>query len=121
MTPCVIQIVDDDPMVRESLAALLESYGFEARVFESGEAYLAGSGASNGLFLDINLPGLNGFEIFDRAAAMVGRDRIVLMSAAIDRHMQRQANLRGAATLLQKPLAPATVLAVAARFGQPRA
>ena len=74
MSQCLIQIVDDDPIVRESLAALLESYGYETCLFDSGESFLARPVGPGGLFLDVNLPGLNGFEIFDRVATCVGRD-----------------------------------------------
>ena len=39
-----ISIIDDDPIVREAIADLVQSLGYEAATFESAEQFLA-SGA----------------------------------------------------------------------------
>jgi FixJ family two-component response regulator len=63
--PLLVSVVDDDPSVRESLPTLLGAFGFEARVFSSGEEFL-GSGyfdKTRCLILDINMPGMTGPDL----------------------------------------------------------
>jgi two-component system response regulator FixJ len=101
----VISIVDDDPAVRESLAALLEAHGFDVRVFESGEDYLGSdvAGAGRGLCLDVNLGGIDGFEVLRRLPRGIGHP-VVMMTGRIDEQMRAQAIKAGATALLEKPL-----------------
>jgi len=61
----LIAIVDDDHLMRRSLARLLRSAGFRAESFSSAEDYLD-SGNHEGtscIILDIGLPGMSGFDI----------------------------------------------------------
>ncbi len=102
----VISVVDDDPAVRESLGALLESHGFGVELFESGEAFLSSPTVDRGsaLFLDVNLSGMSGFDVLGRLAAKAPRRPVVMMTGRIDHRMRQQAIAAGAADLLQKPL-----------------
>ena len=62
----VIHIVDDDPAVRESLAALLEVKGYEVAVHESAEALLTSLApeAAGCVLADVRMPGrINGCEL----------------------------------------------------------
>lgn len=64
----VVALVDDDPRLLESLADLFESAGYTARGFESAEALLAaGLEDIDALVTDIGMPGMDGFELRDRA------------------------------------------------------
>ena len=58
-------VVDDDVSVRESLELLIESAGWQAETFGSGEAFLARPRilAPSCLLLDVVLPDLNGCDL----------------------------------------------------------
>jgi FixJ family two-component response regulator len=62
----IIAIVDDDASVRKALRRVLCAAGFEARAFGSAEELLreAELGCHACLILDIQLPGMSGFELY---------------------------------------------------------
>jgi CheY-like chemotaxis protein len=81
-----ILIVDDSPHFCATAAALLAARGFE--VLESaadGEQALAAVAGEcpDGILLDINLPGSDGFAVAARLAAACSAARIVLTSAEV--------------------------------------
>ena len=81
-----ILIVDDSPHFRAAAAVLLAARGFE--VLESaadGEQALAAVAGEcpDGILLDINLPGSDGFAVAARLAAACSQARIVLTSAEV--------------------------------------
>jgi CheY-like chemotaxis protein len=82
-----ILIVDDCPQFRAMAAELLAARGFElvedAVDGEQALAALAG-GCPDGILLDINLPGLDGFAVAASLAASCPEARIVLISADAD-------------------------------------
>jgi FixJ family two-component response regulator len=66
-----IAIVDDDPGFNRALERLLKASGFETDAFGSAEDFLANHAPESHscLILDIHLPGMSGFELFDRLSA----------------------------------------------------
>ena len=82
-----ILIVDDSARFRDLAAELLAARGFE--VFEEvadGEQALAAvvGECPDGILLDINLPGLDGFTVAKSLAAACPEAKIVLASTAFD-------------------------------------
>jgi CheY-like chemotaxis protein len=85
--PSRILIVDDSPHFRAAVTALLDARGFD--VLESaadGEQALAAVDGKcpDGILLDINLPGSDGFAVAARLAAACSGARIVLTSAEVE-------------------------------------
>ena len=112
-------IVDDDASVRDSLALLLGLRGFNTRVFESADSFLAA--ASGGaekwagcLLTDIRMPGLSGLELLK----LLGRSEapriaipVVIMSAHGDVASVRQAFRDSAVDFLAKPFSEEDLIA----------
>ena len=83
-----ILIVDDSPRFRAMAAGLLAERGFDVlAMVEDGEQALAAvsHGCPDGILLDINLPGRDGFAVAAALAAACPHARIVLTSAAYAR------------------------------------
>jgi CheY-like chemotaxis protein len=81
-----ILIVDDSPQFRAVVAELLAAHGFEVlEAVENGEQALAAAAGAcpDGILLDINLPGPDGFAVAVPLAVACPEARIVLTSAEI--------------------------------------
>lgn len=70
--PQTVFVVDDDEAVRDSLHWLLEARNLEVRSFASGAAFLAAVSPQwrGCVVLDVRMPGIGGFEVFDSMRAM---------------------------------------------------
>ncbi len=83
-----ILIVDDSPRFRALAAELLAARGFEVlQEAADGEQALAAvaGGCPDGILLDLNLPGPDGFAVAASLALACAAARIVLTSADVDR------------------------------------
>ncbi len=80
-----IHIVEDDASIRELIRVTLQSGGFEAHVFESGEDFLAGYPANKEkidlILLDIMLLGIDGLEVFRRLQNMGSSIPVIFLTA----------------------------------------
>lgn len=104
-TTPVVSIVDDDLAVRRALGSLVRSLGWEARLFESAEAFL-GSGeaaATACLISDIRMSGMSGVEMHERLVAQGAAPATIFISAYPTPALQARATGNGALVLLQKP------------------
>jgi CheY-like chemotaxis protein len=82
-----ILIVDDSPPFRAAAAELLAERGFEVLMtVADGDQALAAVAqrCPDGILLDINLPGCDGFSVATSLSAICPAARIVLTSAGMD-------------------------------------
>jgi len=98
-------VVDDDVSVRQSLEALIQMAGWEARTFDSAEAFLAWppAPAPNCLVLDVGLPDLNGLELQARIAGTRAEMPIIFITGYGDVPTTVRAMKGGAVEFLTKP------------------
>mgnify|MGYP006289825383 FL=1 len=102
--PPLIHVLEDDPAVRDSLVALLDSWGFSARPFESAAALEAAEPArADALLLDYRLPGSDGLETLRRLRAAAPGTPIMVISAYASAEMAVSALREGAGDVLEKP------------------
>jgi DNA-binding response OmpR family regulator len=104
--PLIIYIVDDDADIRDSLAMLVQSAGFQARAFAGGEDILAcAPSLTDGcLLLDVCLPGQDGVQVL-RALRQRGVTLpAVLMSGHPGAVADARQALPGEIAVLQKPM-----------------
>jgi FixJ family two-component response regulator len=100
----IVFVVDDDVSVRDSLELLLRSAGWQARVFESAQRFLAYPRPTvpSCLVLDVTLPGLNGLELQKRLADRPDMP-IIFITGYGDVPTSVQAMKAGAVEFLIKP------------------
>jgi FixJ family two-component response regulator len=77
----LVVVVDDDEHVRRALARFLCSLGYGVRTFDSAEAWLAGFCPADVAIIDINLPGMSGFELDERLRREGGAIPTVFITA----------------------------------------
>ena len=101
----VVSIVDDDQAVRRALSSLVRSMGWEARMFESAEAFLASGDVSDTACLvsDIRMSGMSGVEMHERLVAQGQAPATIFISAYPTPSLQAKAMGNGALVMLQKP------------------
>lgn len=101
----VISIVDDDPSVREGTMDLLRSMGFIAETFQRADDFLQSDrrNSTSCLIADVQLPGMNGLELYDH---LVGSGNVVptiLITAFPDDEDRARALWAGVSSYLAKP------------------
>lgn len=102
-----VVIVEDDCGMRQALGRLLRLAGYAPLAYESAEAFMddggAAAAAATCLILDVQLPGISGFELRERLARD-GRAVPVIFVTAYDEPETRQ-HAAGAVACLAKPFA----------------
>jgi FixJ family two-component response regulator len=108
----LISIVDDDDSVRVALKSLIDSVGFRAEVFCSGEEFLNSPYVSQTdcLIADIRMPGMSGLELQDRLNAANLPIPVVFISAHDDGEARVRGLRAGAVDFLQKPFSEDALL-----------
>jgi len=105
-----ILVVDDQPDVVDSLAVLLRLSGHEVHTAFDGPSALASAleVLPEFIFLDIGLPGLDGFSVADqlRKAPSLRGARIIAVTAYGDEESRRRSREAGFDLYLVKPVAP---------------
>jgi FixJ family two-component response regulator len=101
----VVYIVDDDPIVRDSLSSLLRANGKEVRLFTSGAEFLnfKRDDAAACLILDLKMPGMNGLEVQRVLSAQISIP-IVFITGRGDIRSTVKAMKGGAVDFLTKPV-----------------
>ena len=120
--PPRIVVVDDDASMRQAIERILRMGGLEAVLFASAEAALeAGAAESADCFvLDIRLPGMSGFELYQRLALTKEAPAIFITAHDGPAVREEAERLGGAGSYLPKPFAGAALLdAVARALGRP--
>ena len=101
-------IVDDDPLVRDLLQAVLTDDLFDVRVAVNGEEALALADevAPDLVVLDVMMPGVDGFDVCASLRARFPAVRIVMLTAHVSDGAESAARAVGADAFLTKPFSP---------------
>ena len=127
-TDLTLFVVDDDPEVRASMAALAISMGWDCQVFSSAEEFLERFDPARPgcLVTDIRLGGMDGVQLQEHLANLSSAPPVILVSAYGSIPIAVRAMRNGALTVLEKPcnadeLASAIHLAVGIKPNTPAA
>ena len=105
----MLHIVDDEDVIRDSLAWLAQSRGIRARGYPSAQGFLdqLGSFDPDGdcVLLDVRMPDLNGVAVFDQLSArgLTARLPVIFLTGHGDVPMAVDTLKRGAFDFCEKP------------------
>ncbi len=102
----VVFVVDDEPVVLSSLAALLEVTGFNVKTFDSAEEFLASyePGQVGCLLLDVRLSGMSGIELQRKLKSDAIELPVILLSGHASEEVRENGVANGALGFLEKPI-----------------
>lgn len=106
----MLHIVDDEDVIRDSLAWLARSRGIEACGYATAQAFLDNAGvrfAPEGdcVLLDVRMPDINGVAVFDQLSArgLTARMPVIFLTGHGDVPMAVDSLKRGAFDFVEKP------------------
>ncbi len=100
-----VYILDDDEAVRDSMSALLDSYGFEQSIYASANTFLDSvtPDFAGCLLLDIRMPEMDGLEVLQRLVANGITLPVIIITGHGDLPMAVKAMKFGAVDFIEKP------------------
>jgi FixJ family two-component response regulator len=109
---CSIAIVEDDVSFRRALERFLRASGFEPHTFASAEDFLHSveSESTVCLIIDLHLPGMSGFELFNHLAASAWPRPAVFITAHNQEGLPERASQIPGTVFLRKPFVGAVLL-----------
>ena len=103
---CIVFVIDDDPLVRDSMVDLMGSAGLSVQAFASTGEFMAAARPDTPacLILDVQLPGLSGLDFQAELKKAGIAIPVVFITGHGDIPMSVRAMKAGAAEFLTKPL-----------------
>jgi len=103
-----ILVVDDEPIVRESIRDWLKDAGYQVATAESGEEALEMIETQDFsvVVLDIRLPGRTGIKVLKEIKALKPQIKSIVITAYPSAEIADEAMKLGAVDYLIKPIAP---------------
>lgn len=118
--PTRVLIVDDSSTMRSIVRKILSASRFALDMQEASEGIAALQQLRTGnfgmVFLDYNMPGLNGFETLSEIRRESPNVAVVMMTSTVDNAIADRAHAAGALAFLKKPFFPADIDAVLERY-----
>jgi two-component system response regulator FixJ len=108
MAPPAVHVIDDDEAVRDSLAIMLETRGFDVTTYATAQAFLsqAERGLAGCVITDIQMPEMNGLQLLRAFNALNMHIPVLVVTARASRTLAQEALAQGARAVIEKPFAP---------------
>jgi FixJ family two-component response regulator len=102
----VAAVVDDEPEMRKAIHRLLATRGFQVEEYERGDEFLAalGSRPLHCVLLDLQMPGVNGFELLEALSIRRTRVPVIVITAHDEPGTAERVRALGACAYLTKPV-----------------
>ncbi len=109
----VIHIVDDEALIRDSVALVLARNGFCVQTHDSALEFLDRVDADNTacVITDVRMPGMDGIQLLARLKELGGAFPVIVITANGDVPLAVEAIKRGASDFLEKPFDDLALLA----------
>jgi len=113
--PCRVMVVEDEPENRLFIGLMLRTEGYEVVEAEDGPTafrILEGGAHPDLILLDVMMPGLNGWQVFQRLREdpTAARIPVVMLTALAQRADVERAVELGVDGYLTKPFEPADLI-----------
>ena len=107
-----VYVVDDDDAVRDSVRAVLESFGIDVRDFRSASDFLARvpQPAHGCLLLDLHMPHMGGLELLELIRQRGWNLPVIILTGRGDEQAKERALRAGVIALLDKPVEESTLM-----------
>jgi FixJ family two-component response regulator len=107
-----IYVVDDEPLVRDTIVAMLTAAGYRAVCFSDGVGLIAQLNirAPVCVFLDVGIPGMSGLDVLREIRASRDGVPIFMISGHADIPMAVEAMRQGATSFIEKPFRARQIL-----------
>ncbi|NDJ51572.1 MAG: response regulator [Chloroflexi bacterium] len=119
-----VLIVDDDKMVAEAIADLVDLYDWHAKIVHGPRAAFDQIHRDPPalVLLDLNMPGVDGFEVMSyiRRDPIAEKTPIVFVTAEDDQGTRDKAKEAGALDYLIKPVDPEQIEAILNKIKSPQ-
>ena len=101
----LISVVDDDEAMREAVKGLMKSLGYRVEAAASAEEFLGSRHVrrTSCLIADVQMPGITGFELYQRLSASGKPIPTILITAYPDDSVRERALAAGVIGYLSKP------------------
>jgi FixJ family two-component response regulator len=108
----LISIVDDDALVCDGIAALVESLGYNAVTFTSAMHFLRSDviAETTCLITDVQMPGLNGLELQEALQSQGQQTPVIVITGYPNENHRNRALDNGAIGYLPKPFDEQTLI-----------
>ena len=118
--PSRVLIVDDSGTMRSIVRKILSASHFKLDIHEAAEGIAALNQLRGGnfgmVFLDYNMPGLNGLETLSEIKRESPNVAVVMMTSIVDNAIADRAHAAGVLAFLKKPFYPADIDRVLERY-----
>jgi CheY-like chemotaxis protein len=118
--PSRVLIVDDSDTMRKIVRKILSASRYRLDIHEVSEGNsalrLLRSGRFDLVFLDYNMPGLNGFDTLQEIRRKTPQVAVVMISSQTDDALVARARIAGALAFLRKPFYPRDIDQVLERY-----
>jgi CheY-like chemotaxis protein len=118
--PTRVLIVDDSSTMRSIVRKVLTGTRFALDIHEAPEGLAAlkevGSGHYSLVFLDYQMPGINGFETLGEIKRAHPKIAVVMMTSTVDNAIADRAHAAGVMAFLKKPFYVSDIEAVLERY-----
>jgi two-component system response regulator ChvI len=104
-TLSMLDLVDDDPLFRETLSGNLEDAGYRVRCWSDGQTFLAAQpdlDPSDLILLDWKMPGLSGIDVLRSLRQSGSATPVVFLTVLSDQIFEEAALMGGAVDFIEK-------------------
>ena len=105
-----VYIIDDEPVVRKSMVALISSIGIKTTAYSTAaeflDVFVDGEPARQCVIVDLRMPDMDGIQLKRELVARGDNVPVVLLTGYCTANTEEQAKEAGVFDILEKPCRP---------------